>query len=124
MTLTAGQLAIIHDWHSDFYQRVLWAQDKVIGPAPEFTSWWRSVSDNAALANAAEDSQHLIGCALDYKPNGEFAYALKRTGIIVVETSTHHHAQLWPASMEAVNTVAPELAAEVRRLRTGRGEKA
>jgi hypothetical protein len=65
------------------------------------SSWWRSVSHNAAVGGHPF-SQHLLGTAADFVPqrgwtNAELAAAARRAGLIAIDEGDHVHLQLHPA---------------------------
>lgn len=62
------------------------------------TSWWRSVRQNRELGGA-EESQHLLGLALDLVGGVNTAAAFSAQGFVVVVESDHVHAQTYPAGV-------------------------
>jgi len=92
-----------------FLQRLLSAWSSLGYPDLRVNSYVRSPADNAA-AGGLPDSQHLIGTAIDLSPPSfALEVALERAGLVVVPYGTFLHAQLWPANLEPVRRLAPEL---------------
>jgi len=64
------------------------------------TSWYRNEADNYRVGGH-NDSQHLIGAAVDLHAGtpGKLIEELTRRGFIVVDEGDHIHVQAWPAGL-------------------------
>lgn len=70
-------------------------------PAPTTaTSWFRNESENQRVGGA-QDSQHLVGAAVDLvnERAGQLSSELAGRGFVVVNEGDHLHVQAWPAGL-------------------------
>jgi hypothetical protein len=64
------------------------------------SSWYRNAADNIRVGGA-QDSQHLVGSAVDLvnEKAGQLAGELSGRGFVVVNEGDHLHVQAWPAGL-------------------------
>ena len=64
------------------------------------TSWWRDKANNERVGGY-QDSQHLLGTAVDLVGEDlrEILADLTRRGFVVVNAGDHIHVQAWPAGL-------------------------
>jgi len=75
----------------DFVRRV------VAIPSPVYaTSWWRSISHNAAVGGNAY-SQHLLGLAADFPPTRGLVELARAQGLVAIDEGDHVHVQRYAA---------------------------
>jgi len=66
-------------------------------PGTGLSSWWRSPRENSRVGGAT-DSQHLWAAAADLVgDNRAITAAMRRAGLVAVDSGTHVHVQAWPA---------------------------
>ena len=86
-----------------FWQAFVWhindSASKIRAPTTA-TSWYRNEAENQRVGGA-QDSQHLVGAAVDLvnERAGQLANELTGRGFVVVNEGDHLHVQAWPAGL-------------------------
>ncbi len=85
-------------WSPGFWQLFVdgvWAGYRRYGSGMDITSWWRGVSENAAVGGHP-NSNHLVGAALDLVPADPALLAAMQDAGFVGRVTDHVHIQAWP----------------------------